>query len=266
MRYDTRVRQFLHQGFRNFHEALRRASTRPHDVILSLSKYVVGPAQHDVVSFSHILFLVIFFFSLSLAYAQPPSFPDIPLEAWYREEVESFLAQGYLDGSQPKFRGSERATRAEFVKLIVELSGGILDDPPEIPSFDDVAANDWFFPYFEEGVREKWVKGDQDCLGNAATEGRAVSCVVRPHAPILRAEAAVLLSRAFGMKPLSRAPGFSDNPPGSWFSDHVQAAADHCILRGDDNTRSVRPEAYLNRAEMVVMLSRVDEGRKYPEC
>jgi hypothetical protein len=219
-----------------------------------------------------VLFALFAFLPLEHASLEARSFPDIPIEAWYREEVESFLAQGYLDPSQPKFRGNDRATRAEFVKLIVELSGGILDDPPAKPSFSDVATADWFFPYMEEAVREKWLKGDGDCAysvmpSSPAHAGRIEApCNVRPHAPILRAEAATLLSRAYGMKPLSRAPAFSDNPPGSWFSDAIQATADHCILRGDDNTRSVRPAAFLNRAEMVVMLSRMDEGRKYPGC
>ncbi len=213
------------------------------------------------------LFALFAFLPLEHASLEARSFPDIPTEAWYREEVESFLVQGYLDPSQPTFRGNDRATRAEFVKLIVELSGGILDDPPAKPSFSDVATADWFFPYMEEAVREKWLKGDRDCYQDSKTPRFQDSkCFVRPHAPILRAEAATLLSRAYGMKPLSRAPAFSDNPPGSWFSDAIQATADHCILRGDDNTRSVRPAAFLNRAEMVVMLARVDEGRKYPEC
>ena len=74
------------------------------------------------------------------------------------------------------------------------------------------------------------------------------------------------MQRAFGKKRLGRAPAFADNSAGEWFTEAIQAAADHCILRGDDGTRNVRPHDPVNRAEMVAMLYRVDEGGEYPDC
>lgn len=191
--------------------------------------------------------------------AQPAPFPDVPEGAWYHGAIASFLEQGYLDRQQPHFRAGDRASRAEFVKLIVLLNGGILDELPETSHFADVTPHDWFFGFIEEAAREGWVRGDGDCFEKPR-------CLVRPSSAISRAEAAMLLRRAFGKKGLSRAPAFSDNPPGEWFSEAIQIAADHCILRGDDGSRQVRPAGPLNRAEMVVMLSRVDEGKRYPDC
>ena len=206
---------------------------------------------------------------LPLSFAANLHYADIPPDAWYREEVQEFLNQGYLDSRQPLFRAADRSTRAEFMKLVVELNGGILDEIPSKPSFSDVSAGDWFFGYLEESGREGWTRGDGDCFG-ASTPLRSaqhdVKCTVRPHDPIMRAEAAVLMRRAFGKKRLGKAPAFADNPAGDWFTDAIQAAADHCILRGDDGTRSVRPHDFVNRAEMVVMLYRVDEGGEYPDC
>ena len=173
--------------------------------------------------------------------------------------MTAFLDAQYLDSTQGRFRGEEKALRVEFVKLVVELNGGILAETPSESHFSDVAPGDWFFPYLEEAAREGWVKGDGECFPERP-------CKVRPRESITRAEAAVLIGRAFGKKPLGLAPAFKDNPPGSWFSDMIQGAADHCILRGDDASRSVRPHDAVNRAEMVVMLWRVDLGKRYPNC
>lgn len=192
-------------------------------------------------------------------FAQGAPFPDIPPGAWYEGAVRSFLSQGFLDSLQPQFRGGNRATRAEFIKLIVLLNGGILDELPEKSRFADVSPRAWFFGFVEEAAREGWVR--REGLRGASGKPR-----VRPLDPVTRAEAAVLMQRGFGKKPLRRAPAFADNPPGTWFSDAIQIAADHCILRGDSGTRTVRPHDPVNRAEMVTMLARVDEGRRYPAC
>lgn len=211
-----------------------------------------------------ILLSVALLFAPSLLLAQESPFPDIPAGAWYEGAVASFLSQGYLDRHQPQFRGGDRATRAEFVKLIVALNGGILDETPTESRFSDVALSDWFFGIIEEAAREGWVRGDPTSpFGLRGASGKPR---VRPRDPVTRAEAAVLMQRAFGKKGLGRAPAFSDSPPGEWFSEAVQIAADHCILRGDKRSRNVRPHDPLNRAEMVVMLMRVDEGKRYPEC
>jgi hypothetical protein len=212
-----------------------------------------------LVSSPRVIFLIIALLLPFLSSAEGMPFSDIPPGAWYESAVELFLNEGYLDPAQPRFRGSEKALRAEFVKLIIELNGGILTDTPAQSSFSDVSPGDWFFPYFEEAAREGWVKGDGECLGTRA-------CGVRPRAAMTRAEAAALIRRAFGKKPLGVSPAFKDNPLGSWFTDAVQTAADHCILRGDDASRNVRPGDALNRAEMIMMLSRVDKNKRYPGC
>ncbi len=202
---------------------------------------------------------VLMLMSPHLIQAAELHYADVPFGSWYVEEVQNFLDQQYLDSSQAFFRPADRATRAEFMKLVVELNDGILDEIPASPSFDDISPGDWFFGYLEESAREGWVKGDGNCFGSKP-------CHVRPNSPITRAEAAVLIRRAFGKKRMGRAPAFSDNPAGEWFTDAIQGAADHCILRGDEGTRNVRPHDLLNRAEMVAMLYRVDNGGRYPDC
>jgi hypothetical protein len=184
------------------------------------------------------------------------AYSDVAAGVWYEEAVEAFTDAGYLDGSQTRFRGGDNANRAEFIKLVVELNGGILSTAPAVPSFDDVRPGAWYYGYMEEASKEGWVKGDNNCYGSHP-------CNARPGANINRAEAAALIVRAFGLESTGDAPSFVDVPNGQWYTDSVQTAADHCVLQGDDTTGRARPADFMNRAEMVVMLHRVDQGLTY---
>lgn len=184
------------------------------------------------------------------------AYSDVPAGVWYEDAVSSFVDAGYLDAAQTKFRGNDNANRAEFVKLVVMLNGGVINTVPSVPSFDDVATGAWYYEYFEEAGKEGWVRGDGSCYGKHP-------CYARPSANINRAEAAAIIVRAFGLEASGSAAQFVDNPTGKWYTADIQAAADHCVLQGDDSTGRVRPGDNMNRAEMVVMLHRVDQGLTY---
>jgi hypothetical protein len=186
-------------------------------------------------------------------------YTDVPSDAWFGENVELFLAEGYLDATTERFRPADPALRSEFAKLIVELSGGILDDPPPTPSFSDVDRESWYYGYLEEAAREGWLLGDDNCYGRRP-------CTARPAAAITRAEAAKLIQRTFTLSIIGLAPRFPDVARDAWYSEAVQAAADHCVLRGDDWTGMLRPRDAVNRAEIVSMLARIDEQHLYPDC
>ena len=194
--------------------------------------------------------------SLTQAGTVLAAFNDVPAGVWYGDSVNAFVDAGYLDATQARFRGGDPANRAEFVKLVVELNGGILSTPPAVASFDDVSTGAWYYGYFEESGKEGWVRGDGDCYGSHP-------CYARPGANINRAEAAALIVRAFGLAPTGDASQFVDNPSGQWYTNVIQTSADHCVLQGDDSTGRVRPGDNMNRAEMVVMLYRVDQGLSY---
>ncbi|MFA7718266.1 MAG: S-layer homology domain-containing protein, partial [Candidatus Absconditabacterales bacterium] len=191
--------------------------------------------------------------SLTQAASVFAAYTDVPSGVWYQDAVNAFVDAGYLDASQTRFRGGDPANRAEFVKLVVELNGGILSTPPAVASFDDATTGAWYYGYFEEAGKEGWVRGDGDCYGSHP-------CYARPSSNINRAEAAALIVRSFGLEATSDAAQFVDNPSGQWYTDVIQTAADHCVLQGDDSTGRVRPGDNMNRAEMVVMLYRVDQG------
>ena len=184
------------------------------------------------------------------------AYSDVASGVWFEEAVTAFMDNGTLDASQARFRGGDNANRAEFVKLLVMLNGGLLSTPPAVASFDDVKSKAWYYAYMEEAAKEQWVRGDGNCYGTHP-------CNARPGANINRAEAAALIVRAFGLEASGAAPQFVDNPSGQWYTESIQTAADHCVLQGDDSTGRVRPSDNMNRAEMVVMLYRVDQGLSY---
>jgi len=189
---------------------------------------------------------------------------DVPEGVWFRESVQAFLDAGYLDPKQKTFRPVANATRAEFLKLVVEQNGGVLQDPPAVPSFTDAGPNDWFYGVIEESAKEGWMLGDGNCYGSTTlTTGSTNPCRARPNERISRAEAAILIVRAFGIEGTGRSPRFIDVGANDWFMAAVSAAADHCILQGDPATQRVRPFDPINRAEMVTMLFRVDQNLEY---
>jgi hypothetical protein len=184
------------------------------------------------------------------------AYSDVPAGVWYEDAVEAFTDLDYLDASQTRFRGGDNANRAEFIKLIVMMNGGLLSTPPAVASFNDVQPGAWYYSFMEEAAKEGWVKGDNNCYGSKP-------CYARPGANINRAEAAAVIVRAFGLEPTGDAPEFVDVPSGQWYTDPVQTAADYCVLQGDGGTGRARPADFMNRAEMVVMLHRVEMDMTY---
>lgn len=183
---------------------------------------------------------------------------DVPSDAWYSATVSKFGRAGYFDETQP-FRPAEKATRAEFVQLVVKLQGGVKHSPFTTQSFDDVSPNNPFFNYFEEAGLAGWLKGTGSCYGKHP-------CTANPNTPINRAEAATLMIRAFNLQMSDEAPTFSDNPSGQWFTLPINSAASLCVLQGDAGGKRVRPADNMIRAEMVTMLQRSLQNLRYPNC
>lgn len=186
--------------------------------------------------------------------AQMTSFTDVPSGAYYEEAAAHLLQVGALD-QEARLRPSELATRAELVKLFVNLKNAPLSYP-RVSSFNDVSIGTWYSPYFEASASAGWVHGDGNCYGNRP-------CFARPASRVNRAEAATLFVRVFGLERTNTAPRFPDNPSSAWYYDNLQISADNCVLQGDDVSGYVRPSASMNRAEMVVMFYRAMQNLQY---
>jgi len=192
-------------------------------------------------------------------YTEDTSPSDVSETAWYSKSVSAFHDAGYNIAANGVFRPSDRATRAEFITLIVDLLGGPRYENYEDTSFSDVSRRRDYFRHFEEAVILGLVKGAGNCVGRSR-------CNANPEAPINRAEAAILLLRAFNLQRTVNTPSFRDAPRGEWYTDGIEAAASLCILRGDDGAKTVRPADNMNRAEMLVMLTRLHQNLVYPNC
>lgn len=188
-------------------------------------------------------------------FAQMTHYTDVQSGVYYEEAASALLDLGALDANETRLRPSDLATRAEMMKLMVNLR----DEPlayPATASFTDVGRSTWYFPYVEAAAKAGWVKGDRNCYGQRP-------CTARPGDPVNRAEAAALLVRVFALQKTNAAPDFSDVGSAQWYADPIQAAADHCVLQGDSGTTRVRPGAFMNRAEMVVMFHRASQSMQY---
>ena len=111
------------------------------------------------------------------------AYSDVPAGVWFEAAVESFVDQGILDSSQPRFRGSDNANRAEFIKLVVDLNGGLISTPPAVPSFDDVKPGAWYYSHMEEAAKEGWVKGDSNCYGSHPCYARPGASAIASASP-----------------------------------------------------------------------------------
>ncbi|MBN1321444.1 MAG: IPT/TIG domain-containing protein [Thermoleophilia bacterium] len=93
------------------------------------------------------------------ALASPP-WPDAP-NAWWittygvTEGQAATVADGRADG---KFYPNDDVTRAQFAKMAVDGTGGTTYTPL-IPSFLDVPATNYFYPWIEGGVRDGLISG-----------------------------------------------------------------------------------------------------------
>lgn len=194
------------------------------------------------------------------AMAQNTQYTDVPSGAYYEDAASALLEIGALDDNETRLRPSDLATRAELVKLLVNLTGKTLLYP-SVSSFNDVPKGTWYAPYFEAAAVAGWVHGDNNCYQSSRP------CTARPADRVNRAEAAALLGRAFSLEHTGVAPTFADNAQNQWYYVPIQTAADHCILQGDGGTGTVRPAALMNRAEMVVMFHRATLNMEYGvEC
>lgn len=183
-------------------------------------------------------------------------YTDVSAGAWYEEAASALLDMDALNSDEERLRPNDTATRAEMAKLLVEMNDRPLVYPSRA-SFDDISETAWYFPYMEAAARAGWYKGDRNCYGTHP-------CTVRPRDGLNRAEAAILLVRAFALTRTDAAPDFMDNNrPSLWYYQPIQIAADHCVLEGDGDTGLVRPASLMNRAEMIVMFHRASQNLEY---
>ncbi len=164
-------------------------------------------------------------------------FNDIDQCEWARDYIESVYRRQIMIGSDGYFRPNDYLKREELVKIAV-LAKELDTNTDEVKHFDDIAKDDWFYPYIQAAVSNGIVNGIDDTVFGT---GRNVS----------RQEAAAMLYRAFGAEK-------SEETEYTPFADHdeisdyalnaVNYLAANNVLSGfTDNT--FRPHDMLTRAQ-----------------
>lgn len=147
--------------------------------------------------------------------AQTPA--DVTTSDWYYSIVSQMVGSGYLTGyADGTFRGNNNVTRAEFVTMLVRLSGA----RGGWCSFTDVSASHWAYDAISTAAAEGWIGGYAD--GS-----------FRPDQAITRAEAMTIINRALdrGVDETSWLGDYinwPDNPRDAWYYyEVIEATNDH---------------------------------------
>lgn len=179
-------------------------------------------------------------------------FADVPESYWGYEFIESLAAEGLVQGSgDGNFYPENNVTRAEFVQMIVNMTG---DAKPETPTaFSDVAADDWYYEAVSIGSGAGYITG--------YPEGD-----FRPDDLISRQDMAVIIDRVVTAKGIEFAVGetisFSDEAEiADYAKDAVTRAQQYGIINGyEDGT--FKPDNNAVRSEAAKIIYVVNEGLK----
>jgi beta propeller repeat protein len=157
-------------------------------------------------------------------------------------------------GADNRFHPNDSLTRAEFAKMLVTALG-LAPESPEKPTFGDVAALHWSYPYVEAAAKAGIVQGDNGQF--------------RPGDQLSREAMIAMLVRAFDAAGEQAATAnalapFSDaNQVAAWAKPLVAVSVAKGWTQGSGGM--LRPKATSTRAEAVVLLLRVTDNEQAKE-
>lgn len=169
-----------------------------------------------------------------------PSFGDVGKSHWAFAYIERLVELKIINGFPGRvFKPGDAATRAEFAKILV-LS---LKETPKTNTgdkFSDIS-NHWATGYIEKASDLGVIKGYPN--------GQ-----FRPNNRITRAEAVIMITRAFDLKTTDEKLPFSDTKSNHPAYAEITAAWKHGLINGyPDNV--FKPEDHITRAEIAKIAS-----------
>lgn len=165
---------------------------------------------------------------------------------WAQAAVLDVANRGWMVGtSTGAFTPDAPLTRAEAAVILVRALGLTGDAGTAAASFNDVPAAHW--------ARQEIALAKQHGLIQGIS-----SDLFAPDQPITREQMAALLSRVVNVPSTGGAAkaSFSDVPEGSWSYAAIAAMSRMGVVDGFANG-TFRPQAFLTRAEMAALLSRI---------
>ena len=172
-------------------------------------------------------------------------FTDLDGVSWAKENIIRLYNKGIVNGKSAKsYAPNDTLTRAEFAKMAVLASGGLIDGAKA--EFADVSVSDWCYPYIASAYEMKLISG----MGNNMFGGDM---------NITREDMAVILAKMAenaGMEITSDVMSFSDSAE---IFDYAKSAVSYLssigIINGTGNGK-FSPKAFATRAEAAVIFDR----------
>lgn len=186
--------------------------------------------------------------NLPTARAEDGGFPDVSPGDWYALPVTALAKEGIIGGREDgKFHPNDPITRAEFLRLLLAISGR--ESAAEAQILDkirDVKLSSWYAASVSWGLQEKLISGTTETTFS-------------PDSPITRQQIALILYRfnknIMGYRlPEGDVLLFSDSGSlSSWAKKEVLALGKAGLISGYTD-RSFRPGAQATRAEAAQIL------------
>ncbi|WP_406944502.1 S-layer homology domain-containing protein [Halobacillus sp. SY10] len=187
-----------------------------------------------------ILLSLAFVFSLNTQSVSASSFPDLDQVPWAKEEIIYLTEEGIINGLPDGTFGPKlNVTRAQVaVMLVRDLFPNA--SPKSTPPFTDLIKG----KYYYDEVAIAYEKGILTGYDNK----------VRPTDPISRAEAAVMVDRAYDIKRNGSVSGLPDAQNISWATTSIMDLYSQNIINGTPDG-SFKPYKDITRAEFAKILA-----------
>lgn len=175
-------------------------------------------------------------------------FTDMAENHWAYSYVKELKAKNIINGYEDNsFRPSNKVTREECVKMMVEITGVL--DAQAVCDFDDVENGKWFAPYIASAVKAGIIKGVNE------TNFGTGSYITREDVAVI-VNRILKLNADFDISKIADSDKISDYAVSS-----VAALYKNGILSGDENG-AFRPKDNITRAEIAKVIYMALEGNK----
>lgn len=197
---------------------------------------------------SLILSLVLLPSGMNLANDNTFVFKDVPKGHWSEKYIYRLKFLGAAEGDGFNTFGFNRhISRAEFVTMLLKLTGQDMPDNTQTQTFDDVPGSSWYSPYIDRALKQGIIIKD-DYPDN----------LFDPKGNITRQEIAIMSVRALKCQDIvslckNADPGFTDVAE---YKDYIFIAKSYGIINGRTSTE-FKPFEPAKRQEAAAMVARL---------
>lgn len=170
---------------------------------------------------------------------------------WAQQQVEVLAARDIVNGMNGMvYAPKSILTRAEFTKLLAAALG-LEPLQPDMPTFRDISAANWAYPYVEAAAKAGIVTGEAGLFhgNNPLTREQMMVMLMRA----IEKTSGTAISAADAVKLQAGLAGFKDSDSiSSWARDSVAAAVDKKLVQGAGQL--LKPKNSSTRAEAAVIM------------